>query len=67
MKLWHKILITFIAILITSLIADIAWAAVFPFLLPAYVAGVIGGFMAIPVWELLRMIDMKKNKNRDGI
>ncbi|BAN35037.1 hypothetical protein SCD_n01208 [Sulfuricella denitrificans skB26] len=60
MKLWHKIIITIVAMLITSFVAGRLWLMAFDFVIPSYLAGVAGGLAAILVWELIRWI-RKKN------
>ncbi|MBU1665420.1 MAG: hypothetical protein KKG92_08470 [Gammaproteobacteria bacterium] len=60
MKLWQKLLITLVAMLLASYAAGRLWLLAFDFLLPSYLAGVSGGLAAIPVWELLRWIDKKQ-------
>ncbi|MDD5388502.1 MAG: hypothetical protein PHD37_04110 [Gallionellaceae bacterium] len=59
MKLWQKLLITLVAMLIASYAAGRLWLLAFDFLIPSYLAGVSGGLAAIPVWELLRWIGKK--------
>lgn len=59
MKLWQKLLITLVAMLIASFAASRLWLLVFDFVIPSYLAGVSGGLAAIPVWELLRWLDRK--------
>lgn len=54
MKLWQKLLITVIAMLVASLATGRLWLMIFDFVMPSYLAGVIGGLAAIPVWEMLR-------------
>ncbi|MDP2431309.1 MAG: hypothetical protein Q8O33_04710 [Pseudomonadota bacterium] len=60
MKLWQKLLITLVAMLIASFVAGRLWLLAFDVALPSYLAGVSGGLAAIPVWELLRWIDRKQ-------
>jgi hypothetical protein len=54
MKLWHRLLITLIAMLLASYSAGRLWIAMFDVPLPSYMAGLMGGLTALPVWELLR-------------
>jgi hypothetical protein len=54
MKLWHHLLITLIAMLLASYSAGRLWIAMFDVPLPSYMAGLMGGLTALPVWELLR-------------
>jgi hypothetical protein len=59
MKLWQKLLITVAAMLIASFAMGRLWLAIFDFVIPSYLAGVMGGLAAIPVWELLRLGNKK--------
>ena len=54
MKLWQQLLVVLAAMLIVSYLAGRFWFSIFDFALPAYLAGVIGGFTALPVWEMMR-------------
>ena len=56
MKLWHRLLVVLLAMLIVSFLVGRAWFYLFDFAMPSYLAGVVGGFTALPVWELLRRI-----------
>jgi hypothetical protein len=56
MKLRHRLLATVIAILVASYAAGWLWLALFDFTIPGYIAGMVGGLAAIPVWEWLRRI-----------
>ena len=55
-KLWHRLLIVLVVMLAISFLSGRLWFSLFDFALPSYLAGVIGGFTALPVWELLRRI-----------
>ena len=57
MKLWHRLLIVLVAMLVVSFLAGRLWFHLFDFAMPSYLAGVIGGFTGLPVWELLRRIN----------
>jgi glucose-6-phosphate-specific signal transduction histidine kinase len=57
MKRWHRLLIVLVAMLAVSFLAGRLWFYLFDFAMPSYLAGLIGGFTALPVWELLRRID----------
>lgn len=59
MKLWHKIIVTVIAMLVGSFAAGRLWFMAFNFVIPSYLAGMVGGLVAIPVWELMRWIGTK--------
>jgi hypothetical protein len=56
MPLWQRLLATLVAMILTSLIAGLIWDALFGFPLPSYLAGLIGGVTAVPVWEFLKRV-----------
>lgn len=60
MPLWQRLLITFIAMLTISFVAGLASNAWLGLALPSYVAGVIGGMTALPVWEFLKRVNVKE-------
>lgn len=60
MKLWQKLLITLTAMLIASFAAEQLWLMAFDFTMPSYLAGIVGGLTALPVWELLRWQDNRR-------
>lgn len=59
MPLWQRLLVTVIAMVVASLVIGYIWQAIFGFQLPSYVAGVVGGLTAVPVWEFLKRIRPK--------
>ena len=63
MVFWQRLLITLLVMVVTSLIMAAVWRSVFNMTIPSYVAGVIAGLAALPVWELLKRIKPKKEKN----
>ena len=60
MPFWQRVGITVAAMLLTSFIAGVIWREMLPFGIPSYLAGLIGGVTAIPLWELLKRFDVKK-------
>ena len=56
MPLWQRLLTTLLAMAAASLVAGLVWDAMFGFTLPSYLAGMIGGLAAIPVWEFLKRV-----------
>jgi hypothetical protein len=60
MKLWQRLVLTIIAIVVASIIISIIWNKLFGFGLPSYLGGVIGGLTAVPVWEFLRRVRPQK-------
>ncbi len=63
MVFWQRLLITVLVMLITSFIIGAIWRSTFNMIMPSYIAGVIAGLAALPVWELLKRIKPKKDKN----
>ncbi len=61
MPFWQRVGITVVAMLITSFLAGLIWRIVIPFGIPSYLAGLIGGLTAIPLWELLKKYQPKKS------
>ena len=59
MPFWQRLLATLAAILGASLLAGYVSATWLGVVLPSYVSGVIGGLVALPVWELCRRIGPK--------
>ncbi len=56
MPFWQRLLITLIAMLVVSFVAGLLWQGVFNLRLPSYVAGVIGGLTALPLWDFLKRV-----------
>ncbi|HEX6114703.1 MAG TPA: hypothetical protein VFZ10_20580 [Geminicoccaceae bacterium] len=54
MPLWQRLLVTLIAMVVASLVVGYVWWEIFGFQLPSYLAGVVGGLTAVPVWEFLK-------------
>lgn len=59
MLLWQRLIVTLVAMVVTSLVVGYIWWQIFGFELPSYLAGVVGGLTAVPVWELLKRIRPK--------
>jgi len=60
MLLWKRIVATAVSILAFSFVVGLLWKQVFGFELPAYLGGLSGGVIAVPVWEFLRRIKPKE-------
>jgi hypothetical protein len=56
MALWQRLLVTLIAMAAASFVVGLILRALFGFELPSYLAGVVGGLTAVPVWECLKRI-----------
>ena len=62
MPFWQRLFITIVVMLVSSFIVGAIWRALFTIGIPSYLAGIIGGLTALPVWELLKRIKPKRNK-----
>ncbi len=62
MAFWQRLVITVVAMLATSFIVGLIWSVMFNFALPSYLAGMIGGLTALPVWEFLKRVAPKAAK-----
>ncbi len=60
MPFWQRSLITLAAMLIVSFVIGFIWHTLLGFGLPDYVAGVIGGLTAIPLWDFLKRVKPKE-------
>ena len=60
MTFWTRLLITIIVMLVASYVAGLLWRNTFNSFIPSYLAGIIGGLIALPVWEWLRPGSSKK-------
>jgi hypothetical protein len=59
MPLWQRLLVTLVAMAAASLVLGLIWRTLFGFELPSYLAGVVGGLTAVPVWEFLKRVAAK--------
>lgn len=55
MSLWSRLAVTAAVMVVFSVLLHVAWQALTGFAMPAYLAGVAGGLIAVPVWEYLQM------------
>jgi hypothetical protein len=62
MPFWQRLVITVVAMLAASFVVGLIWSNLFGVGLPSYVAGMIGGLTALPVWEFLRRVGPKRAK-----
>jgi len=60
MLLWQRLAVTVLAMLIMSFIVELVWRNVFDASIPSYLAGMVGGLTAIPIWELVRKVGTRK-------
>lgn len=54
MNLWQRLLITMVAMVVAGFAAGQLWLMLFSVPLPSFLAGMVGGLVALPVWELLK-------------
>jgi len=62
MALWQRLLITIVAMLVASFVVGVFWRSLFNAPIPSFLAGIIGGLTALPVWEFLKRIKPKEKK-----
>lgn len=60
MPFWQRLLITVLAMLAVSFVAGLLWNSIFGLRLPSYVAGLVGGVTALPLWEFLKRVGEKR-------
>ena len=60
MKIWIKLAIIFVAVVLASIIAGYLWKSLFNASIPAFLSGLVGGLAALPTWEFLRGFDTKR-------
>ena len=48
--------------LAASFILGVFWRSIFNVPLPSYLAGIVGGLTALPVWEILKKIKPNEKK-----
>lgn len=56
MVLWQRLLFTFVAMVVVSFLVGVMWQSAFNIRLPSYIGGLVGGLVAIPVWEFLKRV-----------
>lgn len=62
MLFWQRLLILVLAVLVVSFIFERLCEAIFGFVLPAYISGVVGGLTAVPIWTMLKPTKPRQNK-----
>ena len=62
MVFWQRLFITVFSMLAVSFIVGLFWRSVFNVPIPSYLAGIVGGLTALPVWEILKRIKPKERK-----
>ena len=59
---WQRLIVTVIAMVVSSILAGFVWHAIFGGGLPGYISGVVGGLTALPVWEFLKRVKPKSDR-----
>jgi hypothetical protein len=59
MPLWQRLLTTLATMLLTSFVAGLLWRWLFDADIPSYLSGIVGGVTAVPMWELLKRIEIR--------
>ena len=65
MSIWIRILLTVATVALVGFFAGLLWMAVFNRNMPDYLAGLLGGLAAVPVWELLERVSVAPRKRQD--
>lgn len=60
MPFWQRLLLTALMMLIVSFVAGLLWRSVFQVSMPSYLAGLLGGLAALPLWEFLKRVGPKR-------
>ncbi|MGD8258439.1 MAG: hypothetical protein PVG08_17210 [Desulfobacterales bacterium] len=63
MPFWQRFLITLLAMLAAGFVVGLIWRWLFNMPLPSYLAGIIGGLTALPIWEFLKRIKPKEKSS----
>lgn len=50
----QRLIVTIAAVVAVSFIAGLLWRYMFDTRIPGYLAGLVGGLVALPLWELLK-------------
>lgn len=56
MPIWQRIIITAIIVIAAGFLIGLVWEALFGFTLPPFLAGAVGGMVALPTWHFLRRV-----------
>ncbi len=56
---WQRLVIAVVTIMLTSFIAGLLWNWLFNGSIPGYLGGVVGGMTALPVWDILKRIEIR--------
>jgi ABC-type sugar transport system permease subunit len=59
MPLWQRLLTMLATMILTSFVAGLLWRWLFDAEIPNYLSGVVGGATAVPMWELLKSIEIR--------
>lgn len=54
MKLWQRLGLSLLAMILASVVVGVLWRSGFDTRIPGYLSGVVGGLAALGTWELLR-------------
>ncbi len=61
MPFWQRLLITMVTMLLASFVAGLIWQGIFNTGIPSYLGGIVGGLAALPMWELLKHINIQSD------
>lgn len=66
MTIWVRIIVTIVLMVLTSFLAGLLWNSIFGAQVPSYISGLIGGVVAIPVWEILKKFKTDPQKKKSS-
>ncbi len=58
LAVWQRVALTLAAMLLASFVVGLLWRLIFGFEIPSYVAGLVGGVAALPVWEITKRVHL---------
>jgi hypothetical protein len=61
MPFWQRLSITVVAMLAVSFVVGLIWSAITGYELPSYIAGVVGGLTALPLWDFLKRVQQRSD------
>ncbi len=64
MSIWARIAVTIVLMVLISFLAGVLWSNLFSTEIPSYISGLVGGIVAIPVWEILEKFKAKPEKKK---
>ena len=64
MTVWVRLAITVAVMVLVSFLAAWLWNSLLGVNIPSYISGLIGGLIAIPVWEILQKFKQEPHSKK---